>query len=219
MRSTNARLQENLHKSTSELDSLCKKLERSGDIDVNLLESHCQKLQQENYILKTKLEDSNEENSFLKKEVRLNNFYMFLFSSLFLQLDSKEKSINEERTNMESIESENSLFLNNIDQLIILLSQLSQDDLSKKFISNQEKLEYLKLRCSQLISDQKHLTERCKTLEEDNQNLLQSNESYQQDLATLQEEIGLLCAENEVIKKQLASEHQTVSSSCYTFLI
>jgi predicted RNase H-like nuclease (RuvC/YqgF family) len=71
LRNTNARLQENLQKSTNELDNLSKKLERNaGEGEINTLQSHCEKLEQENFSLKLKLDSAFEQNKFLREEVK-----------------------------------------------------------------------------------------------------------------------------------------------------
>ncbi|XP_068913610.1 putative leucine-rich repeat-containing protein DDB_G0290503 isoform X4 [Tenebrio molitor] len=196
LRNTNARLQENLQKSTNELDNLSKKLDRNaGEGEINTLQSHCEKLEQENFSLKLKLDSAFEQNKFLREEI-----------------ENKNKMLNESKTSVNDFSTQHQMLSNQLDEIVQMISQLGPNDLSKEFPTSQEKLEYLKLRYGQVVSDRKHLVERCSSLEDENQNLVQAQQIYQQDLATLQDGVTILAAENETVKKQLSTEHQTVTS-------
>lgn len=61
------------------------------------------------------------------------------------------------------------------------------------------------------MTERKYLVEKCQTLEDENQNLLKTQNVYQQEIEALQDGLSMLNAENELVKKQYASEHQTVT--------
>ncbi|XP_063910372.1 early endosome antigen 1-like isoform X4 [Zophobas morio] len=191
LRSTNARLQENLQKSANELDSLSKKLGGSESIDVSVLEMQCRKFKQELVNLNAKLESMSEQNINLREE---------------------KKTISDNQVSMNDLQMQNRSLVGQIDELVRITSQSGTENLTKEFQSSQEKLDYLKLRCNQIIDDQKHLSERFHNLDYENQNLHQIQQAYQQDLTTLQEGLKVLTTENEAIKKQLAVEHQTITT-------
>jgi chromosome segregation ATPase len=119
--------------------------------------------------------------------------------------------LNESKTSVNDFSTQHQMLSNQLDEIVQMISQLGPNDLSKEFPTSQEKLEYLKLRYGQVVSDRKHLVERCSSLEDENQNLVQAQQIYQQDLATLQDGVTILAAENETVKKQLSTEHQTVT--------
>ncbi|XP_015840112.1 early endosome antigen 1 isoform X2 [Tribolium castaneum] len=170
LRTTNARLQENLQKSTSELDNLSKRL--------NTSEPDSKKLEKENLVLKLKLENAMEQNSFLRDEI-----------------ENRKKNLDMNK---------NQSLSNKIDEMVLIFSQLTSD-LPKECNSHHEKLDH----CGKVA---KQLGEKCNRLEEENQNIVQTQQMYQQDIATLQDGLTILSAENETMKKQLATQHQTLAT-------
>lgn len=125
---------------------------------------------------------------------------------------AKKKTISDNQVSMNDLQMQNRSLVGQIDELVRITSQSGTENLTKEFQSSQEKLDYLKLRCNQIIDDQKHLSERFHNLDYENQNLHQIQQAYQQDLTTLQDGLKVLTTENEAIKKQLAVEHQTITS-------
>ncbi|XP_044271669.1 putative leucine-rich repeat-containing protein DDB_G0290503 isoform X2 [Tribolium madens] len=187
LRTTNARLQENLQKSTSELDNLSKRLEKNPPEP----ETQFKKFEKENIALKLKLENAMEQIRFLRDEI-----------------ENKKKCLS-----MNNMLQQNQSFSNQIDEMVLILSQLAScSDLPKEFQSHYEKLDYLKHLCTKIVTLRKQLNDKCNNLEEENQNLVQTQQMYHQDIATLQDGLTILSAENENLKKQLATHHQTLTT-------
>ncbi|KAJ8954755.1 hypothetical protein NQ314_007025 [Rhamnusium bicolor] len=211
LQDTNSKLQENLKKSTTELDNLSKKWDENGfhEADKVISEQRCKILESDLQVVheqmeKIKLKFDMERSSLLRKIAEYEN--------LNNEILDKDKLIEQTKMFISNITSENLALRNQVDGLNRIMSECGAGDVVKELATCQEQVAYFQAQYYQLLNEKQHLLELVEVLKVENKTMIEHQESSYDNLQKQHQEMEKMGIENNSLRQQCESEHQTVLS-------
>ncbi|XP_018564696.1 GRIP and coiled-coil domain-containing protein 2-like [Anoplophora glabripennis] len=191
LQETNTKLQENLKKSTTELDNISKKQK------CKILESDLKAAQEKIENLKMKFE--------LEKSSILSSVPEY--ESLAKQISEKDKMIEHTKMFITNITSENLALRNQVDTLNRSLAESGAGDVVKELANCQEQLAYFQSQYYHLLNEKQIYLSDIENLKEGKKSMVLQLET---NLKQLRKQLEKKNEENSSLQQQYESEHQTV---------
>ncbi|CAH1980835.1 unnamed protein product [Acanthoscelides obtectus] len=211
LQDTNAKLRESLKRSTGELNSISMKIN-----DGTLVDSS-QVVQEEKYrMLKAELKimEEKSENNEAKQEAEKKDLIDRIeeLNAINKELSQKDIMMEQTKTFLSSITSENLALHRQVESLNRVLSESGAGDVFKEMSRAQEQLVYFQSQYHQILNEKQAWVNENKLLRSENRNIVQQYEERFRVIQHQLKEFEGASEENKILKQKLEQEKQTVLS-------